>query len=105
MLKNAEIFKIIAEVTGVPKKQVQAVFMTYTDLLKTELKSQGEIKFPDVGKFKVALTNERISRNPATGQMIKVPPKAKIRFTPVKDIKEEVAKVKWEYVKEAKKTA
>ncbi len=98
MLTKTEIFKIIAEVTGVSHKLVANVFTTYTNLLKSELKKEGEIKLPDVGKFKISMSSERISKNPMTGQQIKVPPRARLKFTPIKDIKETVLlKAKWEY--------
>ncbi|WP_027123908.1 HU family DNA-binding protein [Mycoplasmoides pirum] len=98
MLTKSEIFKIIAEVTGVSHKVVANVFTTYTDLLKSELKKEGSIKLPDIGKFKVTMSSERIAKNPMTGAQIKIPPKARLKFSPIKDIKESVLlKAKWEY--------
>ncbi|CDN40684.1 HU family DNA-binding protein [Mycoplasma amphoriforme] len=100
MLTKTEIFRIISECTGVPTKNVKSIFEIYTDLVKRELKSEGEIKLPDVGKFKVAISRERISRNPITGEQIKLAPKARVKFVPIKNIKEEMTKVKWRYVDE-----
>lgn len=100
MLTKTEIFRIIGEVTGVSHKDVKKVFETYANLLNSELKSEGEFKLPDIGKFKIVITRERLSRNPTTGQQIKIPPRAKVKFVPIKNIKETVAKVKWEYVKD-----
>lgn len=98
MLTKTEIFKIISECTGVPVKNIGSIFNIYTDLVKRELKTEGEIKLPDIGKFKVAISRERISRNPMTGQTMKVTPKAKVKFVPIKNIKEEMTKIKWKYV-------
>lgn len=98
MLTKNEIFRIIEEVTGVPQKSVRSVFETYNDLLKNELKREGEVKLPDIGKFKVVVSRKKTAMNPFTGQTIHVQPKAKIKFVPIKAVKETVAKIKWEYV-------
>lgn len=104
MLTKSEILKIIAEITGTDHKVVGKVFEAYTDLLKNELVSQGSIRLPNIGKFKVSMSNERIARNPQTGEEKIISPKVRVKFVPIKDIKETLSKkIKWEYLKEEDK--
>ncbi|WP_052664033.1 HU family DNA-binding protein [Mycoplasmoides alvi] len=100
MLSKSEILKIIAEITGTNHKVVGNIFQAYTDLLKNELKKEGAIRLPNIGKFKVSLSQERIARNPQTGEQTKILPRARLKFAPIKDIKDTLGKLKWEYEKE-----
>ena len=43
-----------------------------------------------LGKLYVRRTKPRIGRNPATGEMIQIPSKKRVRFTPAKVLKEAV---------------
>ena len=99
MLTKNEILKIISESAEIPMKDVKIIFQIYTSLVKSELINTGEIKFPDVGKFKVKITPKRNARNPITGETFETSPKPKIKFVANKDIKEAIAKIKWQYVK------
>jgi len=49
-----------------------------------------KLPFLGLGKLYVRRTKPRIGRNPATGEMIQIPSKKRVRFTPAKVLKEAV---------------
>lgn len=103
MLKTGDIYKIISECTENSSKNspkdVQEIFEYFTELIKKQLISEGEIKMPYLGKWKITISSERIYTDPRTNETKKIPPKAKVKFLPNKELKEEIAKIDWEYKK------
>ncbi|MDC4163615.1 HU family DNA-binding protein [Mycoplasma bradburyae] len=100
MLTKSEIYKIIAECTGVSSKLVKACFQVYGDLVKKEIKTEGQVRLPDLGTFRVTIGRERISVDPQTGAQTRIPPKPKVKFRASKPLKEATATIKWKYVSE-----
>ncbi|WP_027122365.1 HU family DNA-binding protein [[Mycoplasma] imitans] len=100
MLTKSEICKIIAECTGASPKLVKACFQVYSDLVKKEIKSEGQVRLPELGTFRVTIGRERISVNPVTGAQTRIPPKPKVKFRAAKPLKEATATIKWKYVSE-----
>lgn len=61
----------------------------YKGILRTivnELRTKGAITLPDFGSYRVIKHKERKMRNPQTGEMISVPAKNTVKFTPGKDL-------------------
>jgi nucleoid DNA-binding protein len=93
---KVQILKNIAEETGLPLKQVKAVFETAGHLAKCHLikRGSGEFAIPEmaikiVRKTKPA-TKARMGRNPMTGETIKIAAKPKrdvIKVRPLKSLK------------------
>lgn len=93
---KVQILKNIAEETGLPLKQVKAVFETAGHLAKCHLikRGSGEFAIPEmaikiVRKTKPA-TKARMGRNPLTGESIKIAAKPKrdvIKVRPLKSLK------------------
>ena len=54
------------------------------------LKKGYRIPLMGLGKMYVRRTKARVGRNPATGELIQIPPKKRVRFTVAKALKEAV---------------
>ncbi len=93
-MTKVQLFAALAEKTGLQKKEVALVFETYHALVLSELKKGGEMKLPDLGKFKVRKSAARMGRNPKTGKPIKIAAKTKAKFLVSKAVKESILKVK-----------
>lgn len=89
-MNKSELVSKVAESTGVSKKDadqvVNAVFESVTEAL-----SEGDkVQIIGFGTFEVRTRSEREGRNPATGEMIKIPAGKVPAFKPGKALKEKV---------------
>ena len=94
-MKKPELIKAVMEKLGLEVKKdaeraVDAVFETVFNSM-----SRGEdVNVSGFGIFKVAKRKERMGRNPATGESIKIAASVKPKFRPAKALKEAVGKLK-----------
>ena len=93
-MNKTELTAKVAEKTGLTKEQsanaVNAVFASMTDAL-----AQGDkIQLVGFGTFAVKYRAEKESKNPRTGEKIKVPATYRPAFSAGKSLKETVAKYK-----------
>jgi len=75
---------------GLSLKQSKEVVAKFFDLIATNLAEGHEINIAGFGKFKVSDKPERQARNPRTGEMVTVPAKKALKFTPAKALKDSV---------------
>ena len=68
------------------RELVEDLALFITDSLKRGYK----IPLLGLGKMYVRQTKARMGRNPATGEVIHISPKKRVRFTPAKSLKEAV---------------
>ena len=80
----------LSEKTGVAKKDVVSVLEAMTDMAYSEVKKAGEFVVPGLGKLVKVNRAERMGRNPATGESIKIPAKTVVKFRVAKAAKEAV---------------
>jgi nucleoid DNA-binding protein len=88
-LTKSAVYQHLAAETGLTRKQVDAVFEGLTGLIKHELGKKGNGVFALAGLLKIKRVNkpatkERMGRNPATGEPMKI--KAKPARTVVKTL-------------------
>jgi nucleoid DNA-binding protein len=97
---KTQIFTAIAEETGLPRKDVAAVFASMSDLISRHVmkRGSGEFSVPDCGikvrRVVKPRTKARMGRNPATGEEIKIPAKpAKtvVKLTALKALKDKIS--------------
>lgn len=78
---KTQILTAIAEETGLPRKDVAAVFTSMSNLISRHVmrRGSGEFSVPDCGikvrRVVKPRTKARMGRNPATGEAIKIPAK------------------------------
>ena len=59
----------------------------FFQVIKTTLRSQGNLKLSGFGSFETFTTKERIGRNPKTMENYKIPSQNKVRFSPTSKAK------------------
>ena len=87
MTRTELIDAIAAEVEG-DKKAAKSFLETFTRIVESEMKKEGEVPLAGLGKFKVSKRQARTGRNPATGETIQIPAKTVVKFTVAKALKD-----------------
>jgi len=72
------------------KKQAKIVYDGFAGMVQSALKKGYKLPLPGIGKLQVRQTKARMGRNPATGEVIKIKAKKRVRLTPSKALKEAV---------------
>ena len=85
-LTKAQIVSTLADSTGLSKKQINEVLVAQSELAYKEAKSGYTI--PGIGKLVVVARKARKGRNPATGEVIKIPAKKVLKFRVAKAAKD-----------------
>ncbi|MDD5527842.1 MAG: HU family DNA-binding protein [Patescibacteria group bacterium] len=89
-MTKAQIMAGLAEKTGMKKSEVVALMDAVVEMAYKEVKSNGEFVVPGFGKMVKVNRKERMGRNPATGESIKIPAKTVVKFRLSKAAKEAV---------------
>lgn len=89
-MTKAQIIAALAEKTSMKKSEVTNVLDIITALAYSEVKKNGEFVLPGFGKMVKVNRKERMGRNPATGESIKIPAKTVVKFRLAKAAKEAV---------------
>lgn len=87
-MTKSQIMHELAEKTGLSKKQVIGLIETLTEMAYVQVKKNGEFVFPGVGKLVKVHRKERMGRNPATGETIKIPARTVVKFRVAKAAKD-----------------
>jgi DNA-binding protein HU-beta len=89
-LTKSQILQTLTEKTGLAKKDVIKTMDSLTELAYVQVKKSGEFVIPGIGKLVKIHRKERMGRNPATGESIKIPAKIVVKFRVAKAAKEAV---------------
>ena len=87
-MNKKELIKIVAEATGLPKKDVTTVVDTVFDKIAEALKNGESVNITGHGKYEVRERAARKGRNPQTGEEIEIPASKTPAFKPAKQLKE-----------------
>jgi len=90
-MTKAQIMAALADKTGLKKSEVVNVMDAVAAMAYSEVKKSGEFVLPGFGKMVKVNRKERMGRNPATGEEIKIPAKTVVKFRLSKAAKEAVA--------------
>ena len=71
-MNKAELITAMAEVSGVSKKDTEAVLKAFTDVIAEELKKGEKVQLVGFGTFEVSERAAREGRNPQTGATMKI---------------------------------
>ncbi len=80
----------LADATGMSKKDVGMFLDKMAELAYKEVKVSGEFVVPGLGKLVKVHRAERMGRNPATGESIKIKAKTVVKFRVAKAAKDAV---------------
>lgn len=89
---KADVIDIIAERTGVLRKDVELCFQALIDVVTETLEKNERIEIRGLGVFKTKKRRSRIARHPKTGEKVDVPERYVPAFKPSKLLKERVEK-------------
>lgn len=89
-MTKSQLMTVLAEKTGLSKKDVVSFMDTLVELAYKEVKTSGEFVLPGFGKMVKARRKERMGINPATGEKIKIAAKTVVKFRLAKAAKEAV---------------
>lgn len=89
-MTKTQVLAMLAEKTGLSKKDVAAFLDTLVELIYKETKKTGEITVPGLGKMMRKQRKARTGRNPATGETIQIPAKTVVKFRVAKAAKDAI---------------
>lgn len=89
-MTKAQLLGVLAEKTGLAKKDVAGFMDALAELAYSEVKKNGMFVLPGFGKMVKAQRKERMGVNPATGEKIKIAAKTVVKFRLAKVAKEAV---------------
>ena len=88
---QGELYECILGSCGfATKSEAKKFYESFAGLVQIALKKGYKLVLPGLGKLQVRSTKARTGRNPMTGAEIRIPAKKKVRFTPLKALKDAV---------------
>lgn len=88
---QSELFDCLQGFCGFPnRKTAKEFYGGFTGMVQSALKNGYKLVLPGLGKMQVRRTKARKGINPATREPINIPARRKVRFTPLKVLKEAV---------------
>ncbi|KAL7580254.1 hypothetical protein ACA910_012991 [Epithemia clementina (nom. ined.)] len=88
--KKADFVAVMAERTGVTKKEAEASLQAVVDIIQEQVGQGKKISFPGFGSFTLKDRAERKGRNPQTGEDLVIPASKKPTFTASKTWKDAI---------------
>ncbi|MBT4850272.1 HU family DNA-binding protein [Candidatus Parcubacteria bacterium] len=89
-LTKSQLLNVLAEKTGMSKKEVTEFMDTFAELAYSEVRESGEFIIPGIGKLVKKDRAARMGRNPATGESIQIAAKTVVKFRVAKAAKDSV---------------
>jgi integration host factor subunit alpha len=89
-LTKAHIAEAVAEQTGYSKKQSVETLETLLEHIKRSLESGEEVLISGFGKFCVKEKQERLGRNPATGENMMLEPRRVVTFNCSRKLRDKI---------------
>ncbi|OGE80934.1 MAG: DNA-binding protein [Candidatus Doudnabacteria bacterium RIFCSPHIGHO2_01_FULL_43_23] len=89
-MTKSEMLNALAEKLGKTRKEVSEIMDVIVAMAHEETKKSGEFTIPGLGKLVKKDRKERMGRNPATGETIKIPAKVVLKFRVAKAAKEAI---------------
>jgi DNA-binding protein HU-beta len=89
-MTKSEMLQALAEKLGKTRKEVGEMLDAVAEIAYAETKKSGEFTLPGLGKLVKKHRAERMGRNPATGESIKIPAKTVVKFRVAKAAKEAI---------------
>ena len=81
------LVNLVSGATGESKKAVKATILALTELIKTQVDEDTDIRIADFGIFSLKSKAARTGRNPQTGEAVSIPAKQVLSFKPSKSSK------------------
>lgn len=89
-MTKIDIINRVAEQTGLPKQDADTAIETIIALIKETLAKEEPVILRRFGSFQVRAKNQRIGRNPKTGEEAEISARKVVRFKAGKHFKQAV---------------
>lgn len=89
-MTKAELLGVMAENSGLSKKDCEAALNAFTTAVENALKDGEKIQLTGFGSFEVKARSERTGRNPKTKEVITIPASKVPVFKAGKSLKEAI---------------
>lgn len=90
-MRKENLVDSVAELSGLSRAASTRALDAMIRFITKSLKDGNDIKISDFGTFLVTKRNQRLGRNPRTGDTINVPAKNISKFRPSKKLKDAIA--------------
>lgn len=87
-MNKTELVAAMAEKTGFSKKDTEAVLNAFTETVKETLKAGNKVQLVGFGTFEVTKREERVGRNPQTGEAMTIAASTTPKFKAGKALKD-----------------
>ena len=87
-MSKGELVTLMAEKSGLSKKDAEKALQAFTESVAQELKNGGKVQLVGFGTFEVSERAAREGRNPATNQTITIPASKAPKFKAGKALKD-----------------
>ena len=90
-MTKTEMVKKLGETWGEASNRAAADKLdSFVEFITKTVKKDKELKIPNLGTFRLRQLKRRKGRNPQTGEVITIPARKKVAFTPAKVFKESI---------------
>ncbi len=90
---KADIIEKVNERTGLSKKECSSIVESVFGIMKDTLEAGEEVKLSGFGVFKVKSKNERMGRNPHTGEQLTLAPRRILTWKASMVLKQTINKI------------
>ena len=87
-MNKTELIAVVAEKSGISKKDAERVVNAALETITAELKKGGKVQLSGFGIFELKARDARVGRNPHTREAIQIPATKVPTFKPSKVLKE-----------------
>lgn len=91
-ITRADLAEAVYQEVGLSRNESSALVEDMIDEISDELVAKGSVKVSGFGSWTVRQKNERIGRNPKTGQEVPISPRKVVSFRASHVLKEELNK-------------
>lgn len=86
-MNKHELVKAVANESGLTQSQTKTVLDAFTSVVASELNKENDVVIYRFGKFYSSQFQERVGRNPKTGEPVFVPARRIAKFKPSPELK------------------
>ncbi|WP_457634718.1 HU family DNA-binding protein [Persephonella sp.] len=91
-MTKAELIAKVSTQAGVSKASAERCINAFVDALSEALEKGERVALPGLGVFSVKERAARTGRNPRTGEVVQIPAKKVVKFSPAKTLQAKVNK-------------
>lgn len=93
-ITRTEIADALIKAAALPRQTAATILDTVLELIQEGLYKDREVKLASFGTFYLRDKNERIGRNPKTGQEVPISPRRTISFRPSTILKNKIESIR-----------